>query len=272
MLKSHFDAVEDYLLALKKIGDNTGHSLHKGTPREVFIQEFLKNHLSEKVSIGSGEIIDMNSLSGEKRNQHDIVIFKNEYPRIDFGGNIRGFLAESVIATIEIKSNLTENRLKKAINAAKTVKNLETSRGATMRMGWTPPAPLNFVVAYGGPAKMETVHGWIEKIYEEEGIQYPAMPPTKAERFKIPSPAIDAIFILGKGFLQFDNFPAGFIQDSMRTSDPESKWGIADMDKGSLLMLFIFLTQAITGFSFTSFNPASYVSRVNIQAEDFRFK
>ena len=76
MLKSHFDAVEEYLLALKKIGENTGHNLHKGSRREAFIQEFLKGHLSEKVSIGTGEIIDRDSHPGQRRNQQDIVICK----------------------------------------------------------------------------------------------------------------------------------------------------------------------------------------------------
>ena len=40
MLKSHFDAIEEYLLALSKIQENTGHSLHKGTPSSLSEKSF----------------------------------------------------------------------------------------------------------------------------------------------------------------------------------------------------------------------------------------
>jgi hypothetical protein len=57
LLKAHMDAVEKALLAKSLIAANTGHAIHKGTAREVFIKEFLKGHLSERVAIGNGEII-----------------------------------------------------------------------------------------------------------------------------------------------------------------------------------------------------------------------
>jgi hypothetical protein len=53
MLKSHMDAIENKLLAESKIPDNSGHTIHKGTPREIFIRDFLKDHLSERVAIGT---------------------------------------------------------------------------------------------------------------------------------------------------------------------------------------------------------------------------
>jgi hypothetical protein len=62
MLKSHMDAKEVALLAISKIPANSGHSLRKGTPREAFIEafikEFLVDHLPSNVDIGTGEIID----------------------------------------------------------------------------------------------------------------------------------------------------------------------------------------------------------------------
>jgi len=52
MLKAHVDTFEELLLATSKIPANSGHPLHKGTPREAFIQEFLQGHLSERVAVG----------------------------------------------------------------------------------------------------------------------------------------------------------------------------------------------------------------------------
>src|SRR5438552_3739809 len=104
MLKSHLEAVERQILATSKIPANSGHTLHKGTPRESFVKEFLEGHLSERIAVGTGEIIDADSKPNEHRPQVDIVLYKRDYPRIHFGGGIHGFLVESVIATIEVKS------------------------------------------------------------------------------------------------------------------------------------------------------------------------
>jgi hypothetical protein len=76
MLKAHLDAIEDSLVSKARISANSGHPTHKGTPREIFIKEFLQLHLPENCAIGSGEIIDCNSKPNEPRNQHDIVIYK----------------------------------------------------------------------------------------------------------------------------------------------------------------------------------------------------
>src|SRR5689334_12815820 len=92
VLKSHLEAVERHLLSTAQIPANSGHSLHKGTPRESFIKEFLEGHLSERLAVGTGEIIDADSKPGEQRHQLDIVLYKRDYPRIQFGGGISGFL------------------------------------------------------------------------------------------------------------------------------------------------------------------------------------
>ena len=70
------DAIENQLVAISQIPANAGHTLHRGTPREAFIKEFLENHLSANVAIGTGEIIDANSQPRVQRNQYDIVIYK----------------------------------------------------------------------------------------------------------------------------------------------------------------------------------------------------
>lgn len=119
------DAVEKHLLSISQIPSNSGHSLHKGTPREAFIMEYLEGHLPSNVAIGKGEIIDAKSNPGQSRNQYDIVIYKRTYPKLNFGGNISGFLIEAVIAAIEVKSNLTQEEFRNAAKAARNSKQLE---------------------------------------------------------------------------------------------------------------------------------------------------
>lgn len=174
MLKAHLEAVEASLLATSRIPANAGHSLHKGTPREAFIKEFLEGHLSERVAVGTGEIIDCNSMpnppSTAQRHQYDIVLYKRDYPRLEIGGGIHAFLADSVVATVEVKSTLDSDELKKAIRAAHAAKQLTRNVVTSFTTGYQPPTILNYVVAYDGPAKMSTVHGWIAPTHSALGI------------------------------------------------------------------------------------------------------
>jgi hypothetical protein len=264
MLKNHIDAIENHLLSISQIPANSGHSLHKGTPREAFIKEFLIQHLSEKVSIGSGEIIDCDSRPGQQRNQYDIVIYNKEYPKLDFGGGINAFLSESVVATLEVKSTLTEKDLTQAMIASMNSKELKKNNVKSFSSGYIPPSILNYVVAYDGPSKMETAHSWIDKIHLQESISYNEMGTTLNERIKIPSPTIDGIYVLGKGFIQFDNTPIGFISDDIRKSRPTSKWIISNTKNGSLLYLFILLLQATSNVQGRWLDPIPYLKQFNV--------
>ena len=51
VLSDHLNAKETELLAQCGATETAGHSLHKGTPREVFVREFLGDHLSERLEV-----------------------------------------------------------------------------------------------------------------------------------------------------------------------------------------------------------------------------
>jgi hypothetical protein len=259
MLKAHIDAHEQQLLATSRIPANSGHTLHKGTPREAFIRQFLQDHLSETIAIGTGEIIDCNSKPGEPRNQIDIVLYRRSYPKLDFGGGVSGFLAESVVATIEVKSVLDAAAMRQSIQTAKSVKALTRNVTTAFTTGFQPPAILNYVVAYDGPASMQTVAGWFPAIHAELGITLPQMPPSLKERLRVASPSVDGVYLLGRGFIQFDNNPICFTTDELRTTHPDIHWGIADTPDGNLLLLFLSLTTAASGVSASWLNPLTYV-------------
>jgi hypothetical protein len=268
MLKSHFDAVENALLARSKIVAQAGHTLHKGTPREAFVSEFLKTHLSERLAIGSGEIIDANSRPGQPRNQIDLLLYRHEYPKLEFGGGINAYLAESVVVTIEVKSVLTKEELRHAIQTARILKGLQRNITPVIVSGYQPPSILTYVVAYDGPATMRTVHSWISEIYQSLGIVYPQMGTTPPERLGVASPALDAVFVLGKGAIYFENVPTGLvIPDEVRAKAQNTKWVMLDMQNGSLLLLFVFLTMAASGLSWQLLNPIPYLASFTVPAD-----
>ena len=259
MLKHHMDANEAHLLSISEIPANAGHSLHKGTPREAFIKEFLENHLPSNVAIGTGEIIDANSRPNEQRNQFDIVIYKRSYPKLDFGGGISGFLVESVLATIEVKSSLTKKEFGFAARAAHNCKSLTSNVSTGFQVGYIPPAVINIIVAYDGPSQMQTVHGWIPEKYDEFGIS-----DTKIRhehlRLKTPASAVDAVFVLGKGLLYFDNLPMGFVKSEVRSKHPDINWVFNNSSTGNLLFLFMLIQNAAQSIDGRLLNPAPYLS------------
>ncbi|CNG74269.1 TPA: DUF6602 domain-containing protein [Yersinia enterocolitica] len=245
MLQAHMNAMEDVLVANSKVAANTGHPLHKGNPRESFISEFLRNHLPSNISIGTGEIIDGNSKPNENRNQYDIVLYRNSYPKLDIGGGVHAFLAESVVATIEVKSTLSCEGIKQSVNAARNAKNLTPKFHEAFRAGYVPPKIINYVVAYDGPSKMQTVMDWINKSYEELSIPKESLPLPMEHRANTPSNSLDGVFILKSGFLYFDNVINGLAISAFREKDPNIRWVISDGEKNNLLMLFFFLQTSL---------------------------
>jgi hypothetical protein len=197
MLSAHFELIEKCLIARSEIVDTSGHSVHKGTPREAFVREFLQDHLPQNLSIGQGEIIDKDSQPREERHNIDVVLYRNEYPRLTFGGGVTAFLAESVVATIEVKSVLTKAGLKKATEAASHVKQLtrrftspallqpvqrwlkpicekigiaDPSSAPTPAIG---PPIKSYVVAYKSKASIATTYSWLDPIYKELKLRHP---------------------------------------------------------------------------------------------------
>ncbi len=253
MLKSHMDAVENHLVSISKIPANSGHTLHKGTPREAFIKEYLEGHLSPNVAIGTGEIIDATSQPRESRNQFDIVIYKKNYPKLDFGGGISGFLIESVIATIEVKSLLDQAGIDQSVCAAHNVKQLTPNINRTFQSGWIPPKILNYIVAYTGPAQMQTVHGWILNSHQTLNIPLPNW--TQQNRTEIPGTGLDGVFLLNKGFVKLDNTPLTLNQQNLNGIHT-----VCDSIDGNILMLFLSLQSACDNMDGAWLNPIPYVA------------
>jgi len=259
MLQSHLAAVEQQLLAISKIPANSGNSLNKGTPREAFISEFLSNHLGQNVQVGTGEIIDGDSVAGQKRPQLDVIIARSDLPRIDFGGGVKAFLAEAAVTTVEVKSLLDEAKLKDAIEAALKVKALKRESQPILHSGYLPPGILCFVVAYECAATMGTIYGWIERIYKQLNLSDPILGdwPSRSE---VASASLDGIFVLGKGYILFDNsaLAAAFLTPENRI-DRKIRWLVVDQPSGSLFVFFMLITMALSGVALRVFQVGQYI-------------
>jgi len=267
IIQWHLESAERILLEQLEIGRSSGHPVNQGSAREYFIRSFLRDHLGDNVGIGAGEIIDADSKILQARNQHDIVLYRQS-PKIALGGGIDAFLVESVMATIEVKSTLTRDDLATAIRAAAAVKrmksNLQLSSGQQAEtQRHRPPGIMSYLVAYAGPANMNTVYDWLADVHAEQGIKVPDLPATLGERVRIAGPSLDGIFVLGRGFVHFDNMRVTWIWDTVRAKD-KGNWGVCDTELGSLLVLFLQLV-ATVGTTYGEWvDTVKYIGGVNL--------
>src|SRR5260370_21274430 len=101
LLQEHLRAVEGTLLAQSRIPANAGHPIHKGTPRENFLRNFLMDHLSERVAVCQGEIIDARTQNTYPPHQNDIIIYPRNLPPISLESTTSAYPSQSLFATIE---------------------------------------------------------------------------------------------------------------------------------------------------------------------------
>jgi hypothetical protein len=135
--------------------------------------------------------------------------------------------------------------------------------------GYIPPSILSYVVAYDGPARIDTVHGWVSELQAE--IPYPTLPANGNERLKIAAPALDAVFVLGRGFLHYGNSSLGFFRDEILQQNANARWAIGETERGSLLLLFSLLTMAVSGMAAAWVDPLPYLRTFRLEPGKARF-
>lgn len=248
MLKSHINAIEKVLISQSQIASYAGHTNLRGGPREWFIREFLESHLPSTLENGQGEIIDSNSIPrpspANYRPQVDVVIYRRDLPKISYSRNDAAYLVEGVVATIESKSTLTNAELENANKASITHSNLTRGSSSGMSVGRTYNKPFNYLIAYDGPANMQTVSQWMI-----QQVQTSSFDPIKM---------VDMIIILGKGVLwKLSSFPALPVKGA--TSN--NYWAYIDQADNNLLLLFIHMLSWVASYS-TPPNTMGYASNI----------
>ena len=205
------------------------------------------------MEIGQGEIINENSQPGpspgEYRPQVDIVIYRKDLPKIQYSKDNAAYFAEGVIATIESKSALTKEELQNACKASQNHKNLYRSQ-PLHSFGDLPGNIITYVVAYEGPAHIETVARWLPEILNDIG--------------GAPNELVDMIIVLGKGVVwKIESF-RGIPTDNIPKGHSRA---FTEQEENNLFMLF---THFLTWCSCLSSPPdtTSYASNIFFQEFD----
>ena len=239
-----FKSIATKLQAEFQRSRNLQHRGLKGAAREsAIVHGFLSEHLPEKSSVGSGEIIDS---FGYISRQQDIVIYDgHNIPVLQNFGETKVFFAEQVQAVIEVKSNLAHGEIKDVIGKASSV-------GMLRRPGTPTGARIPvFGFAYSSPMTLEQIRDYSQK-----------------QTFQVDKDwGISAIVILkdknGQSGLitNVDSFNFGTINLYPKLTDPIAS--IATNSEGaSLLAFYLLLLEAIKlTESFTL--PPNYLDYAN---------
>ena len=116
--------LERLLVAQRDVSAILTHSGEAGSARAFFVESVLRRVLPPNVVIGSGEIVDER---GARSKQQDLLLYRSNFPVIDSLAGAHLYLAEGVLATIEVKSKLTGEEIERASDNITSVKKLHVS-------------------------------------------------------------------------------------------------------------------------------------------------
>ncbi len=105
VLTKYFTQVEQELQDRFAQSKAVNNPLIQGQLREHFIETVLKRHLPSRTQVAlNAQILDCNDQLSQEQ---DIVLYRDDFPKITIGNSPDLLLAESVIATFQVKSTLT---------------------------------------------------------------------------------------------------------------------------------------------------------------------
>lgn len=235
------------------------HGSIKGYVREALINEFLSKNLPPIVDFTTGEIIDR---FDKKSGQIDIILQSISDPRISIYNDFHIALCDSVLATIEVKSNLTtgkpggSNSLSKALETIEKVKSLNRKIPIENiyhipEQKWSIPS---FVYSYSGP-KIETLIHAIDKYidFKEYSLE-------KADRY-LP----EIIAVLDKGYFLYKDDGWIYKSDRKKGENITSIYRTNENEDEVLIGLFIYLCNLIQSWNQKHWNSNYLDYIVSIQ-------
>ncbi|WP_026552533.1 DUF6602 domain-containing protein [Arthrobacter sp. H20] len=180
------------------------HNASKGSVREGdLVRDFLAKYVSRSATVmGSGELV---STDGQISNQCDVMLVDNDTPPFYKSEHYAMVPIECCYATVEVKSNLTTDELKKAWAAAKKAK-------AMPRAAFTQRHPISGVT--------QTVHGqtWEHAsplraiVYGYRGAKLESLAREMsllAAQDPDPASGLDSVFVADQGFVTWQQLTNG---------------------------------------------------------------
>lgn len=117
MLRRAIENATDHLLSSYSLVGGVDHDGEKGAFREFFLAQLIKPLLPHQFGVGAGVVVAAN---GEQSRQTDVVIFdRRKLPPILLTGDRGLFPIDSVLAAVEVKSQLKSSDYPQLVAAAR---------------------------------------------------------------------------------------------------------------------------------------------------------
>ncbi len=238
VLVHHLNNVAETLRVISKQLQIANHGVNVGAAREALISSFLQQHLAESVSYFTGEILDHND---DRSGQIDVIVHPKNSPRIPLLKDVSVVFSDSVLAAIEVKSNLTTasgkntSHFKAAFDSCVKTKKLSraTWLSGCKKSGFVHLKKIPvFIFAFNGP----TVETLRQKIYEyqlENNVPLDLLP--------------DLITVVDRNYYLVQN--NGWLLDKIE--DSSVHWSHNSQPEAVLVGMYVYLTQIIEAYGTT---------------------
>jgi len=191
LLRRWLDSVERQLVAEAERAGIFQHPTMTGEARARVLRNALTNILPQQVAVGTGRVIGADS---ELSKQIDIVVFDGRFPTLRMDTEAL-YPVEGVIATIEVKSELNDLELQRAMSNASSVMRIapsfvkedadawifeQTGTGATDEQAFEAMQwhlmPRTYVYAYSGLMSRDSQSAALKHSLESEFLATPSRP------------------------------------------------------------------------------------------------
>ena len=136
------------LIGKAKAISDLEHNFVKGRLREYFISDILNNYCTSQLGIGTGVVINQLEIQS---NELDIIIYDNRIlPPFIKHQNLGVYPAESVLAVIEVKSNLNKTEIINAANKARFLKNNIYDENQSLYRDYVEMKPIFTIIGFWG--------------------------------------------------------------------------------------------------------------------------
>jgi hypothetical protein len=253
-VRLQFRRIAKSLAAQAEVAAGTGHPVTTGRLREAIIQKFLRPHLPKTFDIRSGVILDSN---GNKSRQQDCIIVDTRLPTVDVGSDTDAILiAESVVATIEIKSFLNSGELLSSLESMEITKRLlrkgeQLYRKGPVEIQIPEPLPiLTYLFAYDSMSLKKLMVGIFEFAKERSDTSFTP----------------EAVCVLNKGVLLRTSF-VPLVRGNNVTLPPlkECKLTAQPLEKDALFAFYRRLLDDVVPLRMINYDIDGYYSASGIE-------
>jgi len=155
-------------LSESKAAGSYDNQVLKGRAREIFVSNLLRPFISPTIDICTGIVIDS---ANNHSKQIDVILFdKRIIPPflLKEGEGIIPY--ESVLATVEVKSNLDRKEVAKSVQNARSIKTLEPFFAEINTSGVSKNSPACYIFSFSSDLKEKSEYERLKEVVDKVNI------------------------------------------------------------------------------------------------------